>query len=400
VRAAGKLALVVAALAAGAGAVVFSGVLPLGASEGHWPVTRWLLHFTMRRTVAARVIGLEAPPLDDHALAVRGAAHFETGCRPCHGAPEAPPPETLRHMTPRAPFLVEAIGKWSAPELFWVVKHGIKFTGMPGWPDARREDEVWAMVAFLARLPQLDEPAYRRLAFGETLATGRRGTSPLATLTPETATDPPSEVAATCSRCHGSDGAGRDAAFPRLAGQSREYLANSLEAYAAGRRASGTMRPIAARLDREAIQELAAYYAGLPQARAGTAVDPAAAARGANIALRGVPEQRVPACASCHGPKRGPRRAAYPLLAGQPAAYLAQQLRLFHAGKRGGSPYAHLMRHVAPRLSEAQRLDVAAYYASQPGAPTGTLRPPVPPHPAAGEVLKDARFASLARDEP
>jgi cytochrome c553 len=74
----------------------------------------------------------------------------------------------------------------------------------------------------------------------------------------------------------------------------------------------------------------------------------------------------VPACAQCHGPGGGPRNPHYPVLAGQYAHYLIQQLELFKNGQRGGSPYAHLMREVAPRLTSEQIREVAQYYASLP----------------------------------
>jgi cytochrome c553 len=58
----------------------------------------------------------------------------------------------------------------------------------------------------------------------------------------------------------------------------------------------------------------------------------------------------------------------YPQLAGQYAEYLALQLRLFKDDRRGGTPYAHIMRMVAARLTLEQIAAVAAYYASQPSA--------------------------------
>src|SRR5690606_10777279 len=85
---------------------------------------------------------------------------------------------------------------------------------------------------------------------------------------------------------------------------------------------------------------------------------------GEQIAQHGVPAQRIPSCADCHGPTSRPRRAAYPVLAGQPAAYLARQLRLFAADRRGGSTWAHLMLEFAGELRPEQIEAVAAYYSS------------------------------------
>ena len=42
--------------------VVVSGLMPITASSGHWAVTEWFLHFTMRRSVATHSLGIHAPP--------------------------------------------------------------------------------------------------------------------------------------------------------------------------------------------------------------------------------------------------------------------------------------------------------------------------------------------------
>src|SRR5688500_10415819 len=44
----------------------------------------------------------------------------------------------------------------------------LEITGMPAWPAQQRDDEVWAMTAFLRRLPQLDADEYQRLTRGTT----------------------------------------------------------------------------------------------------------------------------------------------------------------------------------------------------------------------------------------
>jgi hypothetical protein len=47
-------------------------------------------------------------------------------------------------------------------ELFWTVKHGIKMSGMPAWSD-HSEEELWATVAFLEKLPRMSEQEYAGL---------------------------------------------------------------------------------------------------------------------------------------------------------------------------------------------------------------------------------------------
>ena len=89
------------------------------------------------------------------------------GCRPCHGSPGRQAPRIALAMTPHPPYLPPAIAGWAPDELYYIVKHGVKFTAMPAWPAGRRDDEVWAMVAFLRALPRMDARSYRALAFGE-----------------------------------------------------------------------------------------------------------------------------------------------------------------------------------------------------------------------------------------
>jgi cytochrome c553 len=175
----------------------------------------------------------------------------------------------------------------------------------------------------------------------------------------------------TCARCHGHDGQGRGTgAFPKLAGQRRDYFVNALGAYAQGKRHSGIMEPVAAALTEELIQNLANHYANMDTARPETAAradhDAAEIARGREIAEQGIPGRRIPGCIECHGPKGRRTKAAFPSLAGQPADYLVLQLELFKENKRGGSAYAHLMEEVAPRLEPAEMRAVARYFESLP----------------------------------
>jgi cytochrome c553 len=319
----------------------------------------------MQRSLATHSIGVEVPALNDESLILKGAGHYETGCRSCHGAPGTPPPRIAQAMLPRAPDLVPRIRESNPKKLFAVVKHGLKFTGMPAWPSQERDDEVWAMVAFLLALPGLDRAAYEGLVHEKV-----PDVPPMQTMPSMGSANHLSATVATCARCHGDSGQGRgEGAFPQLAQQRAQYLTEAMAAYAEGRRHSGIMEPIAAALSPELAQDLASHYAQLERRVSSTpiAADRAAAiARGKQIAERGIPSRRVPACIECHGPKGSKVKAAYPSLAGQAADYLVLQLTLFKEGKRGGGPYAHLMENVAPHLEPGEMKDVAFYFESLP----------------------------------
>jgi cytochrome c553 len=359
-----EIAAILVIFAAGGFLIAASGIIPIKASSGHWAITRWFLIFSMHRSFSTHSLGIEAPPLDDPALVLRGAGAYEINCRPCHGSPELRHPRVARRMLPEPPYLPEKISEWEPEELFSLVKHGVKLTGMPAWPTQKRDDEVWAMVAFLLAFEELDAEGYRRLVYGP-IPPAFEGAPIEGLLGPQNV---PEAVTASCGRCHGVDGQGRGAgAFPRLAGQRPAYLDASLQAYARGTRHSGIMEPIAAGLSPGERRELALYYSRL--SRLAPALSrhrpaPASVERGREIAHRGIPGQRVPSCADCHGPGATRRNPVYPELAGQDAGYLVLQLQLFQGGRRGGSAWAHLMRPVASRLTPEQMRDVAAYYES------------------------------------
>ena len=293
-------------------------------------------------------MSIEAPALNRIDWIARGAAHYERGCRPCHGSPAAGRPPIMMKMTPHPPFLPERVARWTDAELFQIVKHGIKFTGMPSWPAPQRNDEIWTVVAFLRTLDRLSAGEYWRFAIGD------RGRSEPA----------PIPVQTMCVACHGSDGRGRDGGgFPVIAGQSASYMRAALDAFALGRRHSGVMGPVAAALDAGARDAVIQYYSSLPPAPPrGSSGD---AAAGEAIALRGIAGQRVPACVECHRSATADRQAAYPVLHAQHPEYLLSQLQLFADDARGGSSAASIMQPIAQRLTPKQRQDVAIYFSGR-----------------------------------
>ena len=336
--------------------VTWIGFFNVGASTGHWRVTEWFLHFAMRSAVRTYSLAVEVPDeLPRHAIQP-AAGHFALGCAICHGAPGEPRTPAVNLMLPHPPDLAPIVGEWTDAELFRIVKHGVRFTGMPAWPTQQRDDEVWAMVAFLRDLPDMDEKTWRDLAYGGTqTSTGR--------------TRELEDAIAQCARCHGGDGLGRSAATPILAGQSETYLAESLRAFAAGERQSGVMAIPANAVDPALFDALARHFSALPAPLSAAGRDAELIARGETIARQGVRTRDVPACLGCHG--EAGRNPHYPELSGQPGEYIAAQLNLFRAGNRGGTRFQHLMQAAAKNLSDDEIAALAAYFAQRPR----TVRP-------------------------
>jgi cytochrome c553 len=204
------------------------------------------------------------------------------------------------------------------------------------------------------------------------------------------------ETCFSCYQCHGIRGAGSDAAgFPRLTGQSYEYLLKSLADFASGKRPNPTMQTVANGLSEQQMRDVAAYYASMTEdptvvaleRAAPVSAQPEVVSAGEWIVDEGSTDGRILACAHCHGPAGIGRPPAYPYLAGQYAGYLERQLKLFRAGERAGTELK-IMEELARRMSDEQILAVSQYFDSlQP--PTGKVpgESPLPMRTASSEPL-------------
>ena len=91
-----------------------------------------------------------------------GAGHYQE-CIVCHGGPGKSPAEFSETMRPPPPDLAKVAERWNDAELFWIVNHGIRMTGMPAFGRIYTEDKVWAIVAFIRQLPDMSEAEFAEL---------------------------------------------------------------------------------------------------------------------------------------------------------------------------------------------------------------------------------------------
>jgi len=194
--------------------------------------------------------------------------------------------------------------------------------------------------------------------------------APAASATPPAPTKPDLQkggaiAAAVCAACHTVDGNGTGPTFPKLAGQSPEYLAKQLSDFKVvppaktAMRPNAIMSPIAAALSDADMRNVAAYYAG-QKLKPADAKNPTTAALGMKIWRGGIMERGVPACASCHGPAGAGIPIQYPALGGQWQDYIAAELDDFKGGARQNSVP---MVTISSRLSDNEMKAVADYAA-------------------------------------
>lgn len=149
-------------LAGGLG-FVYSGVYAIGADVPHWKPVEAVITVFRDRAISAHAQGIAVPNnLEDPDVIAMGAEHYNAMCAGCHLSPVQTDSEIRPGLYPQPPEL-SRYEIHDPAEAFWVIKHGIKLTAMPAWGPTHDDEEIWAMVAFLRKLPTLDAAAYRRL---------------------------------------------------------------------------------------------------------------------------------------------------------------------------------------------------------------------------------------------
>ena len=156
----GALGIIVAVAAA---VFFFAGFYSIAATDQDPAPVAWaLIHV---RTASIEHHATDTPPatLNDPATIQAGARAFaQRGCVYCHGGPGAPWAKFSEGLNPGPPDLKDVVGGLTPAELFWVVKHGIRMTGMPSFAAAGVADpEIWSIVAFLKKLPTVSDADYK-----------------------------------------------------------------------------------------------------------------------------------------------------------------------------------------------------------------------------------------------
>jgi mono/diheme cytochrome c family protein len=148
----------------GVGAVaVYGGVYNVAADVPHTQPVYWLFETVRDRSIASRARSVVVPnDLNDQARILRGAGQYAEMCSTCHLAPGMERTEVSRGLYPRAPELRRKTDL-TAAEQFWIVKHGVKMTGMPAWGVTHSDELLWDVVALLRKLPELTKEQYEAL---------------------------------------------------------------------------------------------------------------------------------------------------------------------------------------------------------------------------------------------
>jgi hypothetical protein len=156
---------------------IYSGLYPIGADKQHNPLTFWALETLRIKSIARASKDIKVPPLTDPKLLLSGGADYNDMCSGCHLKPGQKESDMTIGLYPKPINLTlslqeqgHAFDQKNADDLdkiarqqFWIIKHGIMASGMAAFGPTHDDDRIWAMVAFLQKLPELNELQYQIL---------------------------------------------------------------------------------------------------------------------------------------------------------------------------------------------------------------------------------------------
>lgn len=143
---------------------IYSGSYNVAATIPDSSLAHWVMKTTRESSIESRLDNITPPDeatLSDPKTIRIGFEHYNEMCLVCHGAPGVEAGEAREGLNPRPPLLAKVADKVSTKEMFWIIKNGIKYTGMPAWGPTHDDNKIWAMVAFVKTLPKLSPEEFK-----------------------------------------------------------------------------------------------------------------------------------------------------------------------------------------------------------------------------------------------
>jgi mono/diheme cytochrome c family protein len=142
--------------------VIISGAYNVAATAPHSELERVIFSSTMRHSVEARA-GKQSREAWSEDQVRSGFEEYDNMCIICHAAPGKERSDIRKGLQPEPPNLAEAAKQWSSAELFWIIKNGVKMTGMPAFGPTHSDEKIWNIVGFVRRLPQTSAEEFKAM---------------------------------------------------------------------------------------------------------------------------------------------------------------------------------------------------------------------------------------------
>lgn len=158
--------LVVVFLGLGLVAFAYSGAANVAATHDYLPGVEWFFETVSSNSIAEHARAavergeITEPAEVSDGMLRKGASEYQAMCVPCHGAPGGERGRFGQGMKPEPPDLAHTAREMELREVYWVLHHGIRHTGMPAFGGTHSPDDLWAIAAFVERFDQMTPARY------------------------------------------------------------------------------------------------------------------------------------------------------------------------------------------------------------------------------------------------
>jgi mono/diheme cytochrome c family protein len=146
------------------GAIAFPAAALLAMRAGWWPIRAnvpppaWevrLAGSAVHAAIERQASAAQNPVRPTHESLVAGLMLYRNSCAGCHGAGRRQSTWGTKNFYPPVPQFGSGHQHMSEAEMFWVVKHGIRYSGMAAWDGLLPDDQLWTIVTFLSHADDL-----------------------------------------------------------------------------------------------------------------------------------------------------------------------------------------------------------------------------------------------------
>jgi len=125
------------------------GLMPVSADGTHSRLEARIMPAVLHASIVRHAPGETNPVAlnEDHLKA--GVDTYKAMCARCHSKPDGEASVYGQSFYPPAPQIPKGMSEYTDSQLFWVIKHGIRNTGMPAWGTMLSDEEIWQLVSLL-----------------------------------------------------------------------------------------------------------------------------------------------------------------------------------------------------------------------------------------------------------
>jgi mono/diheme cytochrome c family protein len=125
------------------------GLMPVSADGAHSRLEARIMPAVLHASIVRHASGETNPVALNEDNLKAGVDTYKAMCARCHSTPEGKASIYGQSFYPAAPQLPKGMAQYTDSQLFWLIKHGIRNTGMPAWGSMLSDEETWQLVSLL-----------------------------------------------------------------------------------------------------------------------------------------------------------------------------------------------------------------------------------------------------------